>query len=800
MSNQDQYQQDVQAVDRATRLTVENIEKLLEDSSDPAVSMLAVEERKDLIDEIARIVPAGNVISFVLNGVLTSKERQRQIPDTATGRNHLSALFKGLSVMKNNLMYQVMFAGPATVLAGYNKLLELAGAKPEDFLPEGAWQFYVEFGLREDAARHQSETTGFHATTARLQPTEANELSAWVIACLWLMRDYESLLELIWEEHARLTAIEDHTSLNGLHKQWLKLRPFAAPNLDTNFTTYRQQQFEGFCNHYLRTITKNEWITYSQNWLTPEKQEEVGRRRRAYVKQLSIHRYLEPGEYSDERYPVPPEARQIAVVYGGNYYLLKAIDPLVPGGMDIIWQQVTNILNHKADPIADIDAYLVTLPRATQQRIRATLAPNAREELERLRKAPIIINWDRTERNQPLTFIRSGKRGIGDHALTVFRTRASMVFDFSHIFFDGPWAMAVAEILTNEATKYLTMLQTQTHVARSIPLTPPLALNGNQKFIQAASRQPRDINYMSAECSKAIAPLNETRRLLSRAHVRLTINDLLVLYRVVFNQRYIPSADLQAHLQQLSRDSNGRVLARQIDAMIANLKNSNPSLLIPIDGSRYDPKERIFPSTFRNPLPDFHHEHQNLLALREQARQRHMFRSNSDAIDAFIKARQDYLGYLSAFGKVMQAYRTVATSGESMGAAAIRLIAGLPEAMQKIADDIPGHLSVVNEAIKGEEVFSNVGLVALSSSIARFASAKDDNNKKVLVWGIMTDANGMLYITLRDFRPPVLDLVRANETELAQFITYDFLQAYVEGLFEFAGELNEIIATSKKRR
>ena len=88
--------------------------------------------------------------------------------------------------MRNNVLYQVAFAGPATVLAGYNLLLQIAGAKPDDFLPNGAWQFYVEFGLREDAARHQNETTDFQSSAQQIQATNADQLTAWTAACMWL--------------------------------------------------------------------------------------------------------------------------------------------------------------------------------------------------------------------------------------------------------------------------------------------------------------------------------------------------------------------------------------------------------------------------------------------------------------------------------------------------------------------------------------------------------------------------------------------------------------------------------------
>ena len=220
-------------------------------------------------------------------------------------------------------------------------------------------------------------------------------------------------------------------------------------------------------------------------------------------------------------------------------------------------------------------------------------------------------------------------------------------------------------------------------------------------------------------------------------------------------------------------------------------RRMNPSMLIPLDASRYDPKERIFPSTFRSPLPDFKTEHEDMVALLHQHDQQ---RANWQA---FERARENYLAYISAFSAVMARYREIAISGESMSNTAIKLIAGLPQAMQQIADEIPGSFSIVNEAIKGEEVFSNVGRVVNGSSLTRFASAKDDNDKKVLVWGIMTDSTDHLYITLRDFRPPVLEIAEAGHTDIAQHITQDFLDAYMDGLYRFSAQLQAIVTAKR---
>ncbi|MEL6271417.1 MAG: hypothetical protein AAFR22_16535, partial [Chloroflexota bacterium] len=753
------------------------------------------------IEEVSRILPAGNVLSFVLNGVMSTRGRDRTTSsELATGRSHINALFKGLSFMKNNELYQKLaFAGPATVLAGYNMLLQLAGASPDDYLPDGAWQFYVEFGLREDAARHQTETIGFQRGASYRKMSEVDRLSAWMLSAMWLIRDYDRWLELLWEESAHLQAIETYTGLQGLHRNWQQARPFAAPDVHTNLVEHRQETFEKFWKHHLSQVSQDQWRFFSQNWYTPDKLEEIGRRKRAFVRQLSINRYIEPGEYSDERHPIDPGNRKIAVVYRGNYYLVNAIDPSAPDAIEVTRQHAAAILNSTAAPIAEIDTLLATTPRQYQIKLRATLSREQRAELEQLRKAVVVVNHDRVERNQPLTYIRSNKRGIGDHAITLFQTGGSTVFDFSHIFFDGPAAMAVAEMMTNEALKFGELLSNQPPQPANSIVATPVDLSMSKRFNQAASRLPRYINYVSAEQSQPIAPLQNLRKSLkTRTKLRLTINDLLVLYRTIFNTYYQPSPQVQNALKTLGKDKRGSVLVRQIEAMFKKLGETSPSLLIPIDASRYDPKERLFPSLFRSPLPSFHVEHNRLVQLRDQAIQRRVFGSNRKAIEQFERERQNYLGYLSAYTEVMLRFREIATSGESMGATAIRLIAGLPQGLQKLADEVPGQISVVNDTIKGDEVFSNVGRVTRGSSIARFASAKDDNDKKVLVWGVMTNDVDELYITLRDFREPVLNIVREGHLEIAQLITQDFLDSYMAGLYRFAQEMSDIIATSRK--
>ena len=99
--------------------------------------------------------------------------------------------------------------------------------------------------------------------------------------------------------------------------------------------------------------------------------------------------------------------------------------------------------------------------------------------------------------------------------------------------------------------------------------------------------------------------------------------------------------------------------------------------------------------------------------------------------------------------------------------------------------------------VKGREVFSNVGAVAPSSTLRRFITAKDDNEQKTLAWGVLTDAKGVMRISLRDFRPHVRLLQSRGRMDLAVRIAQDYLDAYAEGLNRFVQELLRITQASR---
>jgi len=97
-------------------------------------------------------------------------------------------------------------------------------------------------------------------------------------------------------------------------------------------------------------------------------------------------------------------------------------------------------------------------------------------------------------------------------------------------------------------------------------------------------------------------------------------------------------------------------------------------------------------------------------------------------------------------------------------------------------------------------VFSNLGVVAKGSSLCRFHSARDDNEKKTLVWGIITDMHNVMHVSLRDFRPHVRLLSARGHRDMAIRIAQEYLDEYVNGLNQYIQELQQVTWASRETR
>jgi hypothetical protein len=439
---------------------------------------------------------------------------------------------------------------------------------------------------------------------------------------------------------------------------------------------------------------------------------------------------------------------------------------------------------------------LATLTRSSWPLLRRQLNPELLGNLKLLRKAPVLLNFDQRPRNLHLSRLRQAERGVGDHALTIFDTCETFIFELSHIFFDGTWGAALAEIMTNEASSWATFLRLQPRIQPSSPIYDdddddalPLYIKGTDW--QIIEQQPRVLLEASGETEAINLPTILLIRKFFKQRsglLQLTVNDILVLYRAIHAVTYEPSQRIVDVLNALAREETTRKAALAALEAIGSHKRTNPHILIPLDASKRSPRDRLHPMTFSVPFEEL-----NLAHWHEQSLEtlQHYYQGKG-TFEEFDEVRRLYLGALADFGRLFSQAKDVAAMGESASVGTIKFLAHLPPRVQKLLDRIPNRFEVLNDIIKGREVFSNIGAVVPGSTLTRFMTAKDDNENKTLVWAVMTDANSIMHITLRDFRPHVAQLAAVGYEEVANRMTQDYLDAYASGLNAFIGSLLQI--------
>ena len=861
---------------RQTRESLDTID----DTSLVQLTRLSVAAVRALKQEVAEIFPASNLPAFLLQGLIQLEDRTIKQDRVAAD---LRVLFRG---SKQIGLYGTFLAAPASVLYGYQRLLALAGKDLESAFPDGPWQFYTQFGLREDAARHCVETVGF--AQAFSGASELDAAVCWVYATMRTIFAYDSLLANEWHERAVLRALdsvlaERATQLLGkqlprraadrepmvaaevanlrsayrldrLAADWAALRPYRGPRGEPlgDYAAYRHRRFAIYLDHALRRLPADLRAAFDKLYAARQKNDLP-----AYQRQLTLLTSLHADTYQDQRTPIPLHMVRVALLVGDRYYLLDAVarDPqgqlllfpidgtpdspgvplalsraedgglrdryqrpieidrqggvwagnvggvllgsLRPPPIDVVKGQVEAILRQEqayrsggSDAAPPADLLLACTPRAQQQELRAHLGDSTRAELVALRYAPIIINWNPPEKPRPLAELRQGRRGVGDHAITLIRAAQGMAFDLSHIFFDAIWGMSLAEIMTGFAITLYPLVRSARPVRPA--QVAPLKLTTTAAFLGAAQAALVDIPVeASAESDKVdLRAINQLRRRMAKIDLALTVNDLLILARCTHAAGYYPGVPAQEALDAISRLADGQRLATRIYEHIEQQRAINPALLIPMDASNADPRMRVFPATFRNPLPDLQLRLDRCATMVERLRRRY----DVTLRDEFERERVAFYVELQAFGALLQAFKQVTMRGESFTMAALRLLGHLPGAVQNLVDMIPQKIGILNEILKGREVFSNAGQVVTSSTLTRFTSARDDGATKLLVWGVMSDASGRLHIALRDFRPHVGPLQRLGRADLAQALAQDYLDSYAATVNHLVRNTQRVLA------
>ncbi|MBI1876884.1 MAG: hypothetical protein HYR94_01375, partial [Chloroflexi bacterium] len=588
--------------------------------------------------------------------------------------------------------------------------------------------------------------------------------TAWVMAAVYCLHQYHDLLENEWRERVYTYWLHQLTSADPnaapyaqLYRQWELQRPYergAAVEAGESYPHYRRRQFDHFLAQAVQNLPTSLRHELAQRIRTAEAEELP-----AYQRQLSILAYLDPGPYGETRIPVPLKQIHIGLIHQGAYYLLPACAPGTdrPPDIEAVREQIATILAQPANPRPAPLAALARLNRATWPNVRQKLNGTVVKQLDALRYTPILLNCDQRPRHLPLAEVRQAERG----ALA--------------------WAV------------YLKILPPAQ--PRAAPLK-PLHFQFKTSELTLIQQAPTVVSEVSAETDAvnvtAILRLRQAFKQRSAA-IELTINDLLILYRAVHAVTYQPAPRLTAELQKLSRAEATREAAEAALEALQSAKLMSPAIVIPVDACRRSPRDRLYPMTFEVPLHDLDllNLHQRTIAAQQAYR-----RGNLDYAK-FNQLRGRYLRFLAEFGRMLNAAKKIALTGESASVGTIKLLAHLPTPLQRMLDQVPSRFDFLNDLIRGREVFSNVGAVAPTSTLTRFITAKDDNDKKTLAWGVITDAQGVMRLTLRDFRPHVGMLAAAGYKDLALSLTQHYLDAYASGLNQFIADLRAITETSK---
>lgn len=789
------------SLQKASQLTANDLRTVATTISAQQLSRLSLPEVEAVVQLVSKIMPAGNVPGMILSGL--ARLPGRRIPAQKMHQD-VNALFSGVEQILDQAVYGAFFAGPAAVLWGYQNLLKLAGKDPEAAFPEGEWQFYVDYALREDTARHTNETHGFDTILKEhhIRLDKTDRLTAWFMAAVTCLHQYSALLETEWRERVSVSFLEEVMRKSSretrqakrIFREWEVTRPYRRDEDGAfyDYPTYRRRKFDQFLEGKLQALSetaRDEWEAKLQNAL----QQDLS----AYQRQMSILAYLEPGPYGETRVPINLRDAKIGIIHNDSYYLLPVCEEGSSKPLDVVTarEQIESLLSAPYVTPSQISS-LARIKRSALAGLKPKLNPMLVSDLENLKFAPILISTDTRSRTLPLSDLRQTERGVGSHALTLFDTGETIVFDQSHIFFDGAWGTALSEIMTNEAlswARYLSLLPASPTPSKS-KLYTSLTLQLAPEDLELVKHAPHVMPEAGAETDKVdLKSCLSLRKSFKQRNdlIDITINDLLVLYRAIHAAKYVPSPGVLKEIHHLA--AHHPDVAANLRQAVEEGSRTNPAILIPMDASLKSPRDRVYPLNVEVPLQDL-----DLLTLHARTLRvldAYETASGADRADLFTSFNQFqklYLATLTGFSTYLSRAKQMAAQGESPSAGAIKLLAHLPAPVQRLLDKIPEQFELLNNLIKGREVFSNVGAVVPSSTLTRFMTAKDDNKQKHLAWGIITDAKSVMRIHLRDFRPHVSMLLNIGRKDLANQIAQDYLDAFVDGFNHYVRDLSRI--------
>ncbi|MBI5509930.1 MAG: hypothetical protein HY903_14335 [Deltaproteobacteria bacterium] len=682
------------------------------------------------------------------------------------------------------------------------------------------WQFYTPFGMREDASRFTFETAPFadHAAEACSPPA----IGSWLRAAAELLFDYDQLLAHEWRQRTWTRLIDaeigalrqggDQGSADAadhemgavrprLQAPWAKETALLDPlelikalpaescrRLRHRFERRRRRDENAFCDQLSLLVT-----------LAPTRQADVRRR-------LSLAEIQGCLLYGDDVYAFDlalRDERGLLLVFASADPADTAVTArLVPDRTSFrdergrvvtidkrgqVVHESTSIGCLRPPPVSALAAAVaqvqagghsplpapITLrryPRGVQAAIRAREQDS--EALRVLARAPIIVQVRDFDKPVPLGVVRACAGGTGDQPLTIMPNRFGTAFDFSHIIFDGVWAITMADRLTRRAQE-LFRGEAASRTATPVPVK-RLDLSG-VLVTDRAERAPRVPAVAYGETTAVdLDTMRALRRRLTDRGIALSAGDILLLGLFLHHRRHAFGAEAETGLAALEAAA-AHAVVETIRRTRADERLGVPVPILFMDAAPVDPRQRLFMATWHT-VPD-------------------------DALYAVLEgsaptSAASVATALAAFARAAEKFRSQLAAGVSPTFAAIGPLKTCPGPFRNAAHRLPLRSAAVRRGVIGDQLFSNLGQMAPGSAITRVSGARGDVGDRGIILTTLTNCRRELFISIRDFRPYVGELCDLGHPDAATVLAQDYVDGYASTTNALVKRLAEILGTS----
>lgn len=705
---------------------------------------------------------------------------------------------------------------------------------------EPLFQAFAKKALRDDAARFSVEcvwSTDRHQTAkhralgaargANIYPSpalhgETSLLAGCIFTVAQLLYHYADLLACEWDN--RMYARDLASSVLSGQAGASPLQTIGRVSIEPSAEMFAD--LAAYVRAYERALEERRQRCaqlFAHSGYDAALQAHMGRRERdlpAYQRQMSLLQSLRPGRHGDVPVPIPIDKLSIAVRKGNRYVLIPVYMPeqgRATGSYRMISREEIRGYAEYIGGLPDegplsLNPSLPRILRRYQHGVRKRYSPEALTELEVLASAPVVINWNIHDASRNLSLIRQTQRGGNDQPLTLIRTERGVVCDFSHILFDGLWASSVAHYVTHFTTSITNSeLEDTVAAAKEPPFldvpadrqeeSSPSAVIAARPDRARTVQLERDVDNKEREATHTdklvhevsaelggieLKSLTASLQLMNLHGVTITLNDLLLLARMLHAKTYKPSMDVEQALASLTEPKEAQSAARLWRKRMEVERQCPPALLIPIDATERDPKERLYMTSIRpNDLPK---------GLLEQLAQ--LLHPRSATTNSFPTIMRGVNERLAETGLIFRKKFNLARQGRSFSTKASRLFVASPYPMRDAGDWVTEQVKGLRTRVKGDELFSNLGQMPPWSTATRFMSARSSGKAQQRVWGIMTDNRQQLMITLRDFHPFTVMLIRNGQGHLAASILQDYLNAFGDTLLLLAQRLASLLESA----